>query len=387
MTERHRRVTNSARVSCPAEVSSPADSTVAGETWTGAGVTPAGGGPFLNKAYAMARAGGHTAPTGEGPKTVHVDYDDDCSWQRLSGQALIEALDWVISEGNGFPDSSASHANWCSRAWQVADAARSHLSFDSQNGVMQDDLAAIMRAVGLSDAARQYSPHEAVQRDLLPRLAKIFDNTSLVARYQLDLQFHGPDNLEGIWRAYQSTRCTLAGDLLEGWGRTPGAAIENAVDAIRAASPNIDEPEGEMLEDLCHRLDKWRLYGCADAALEAAHAIRTLLTGRAKMRRRFEEMYECAQKYGGGLQRLGEMLRAKVAPASLDGLRAGDDVIAGLETVLRRLIEREPVAWQVTHEDGYQTVTWTPEGIANAKAAGCTMKPLFFGLEASDGQQ
>ncbi len=37
----------------------------------------------------------------------------------------------------------------------------------------QDDLAAILRAVGLSDAARPYSPHEVVQRDLLPRLRRL----------------------------------------------------------------------------------------------------------------------------------------------------------------------------------------------------------------------
>ncbi len=323
--------------------------------------------------------------------TIHYPTEgaDDCwgenSWQRLRGQALLEALDWVISEGNGFPESTARHAHWCSRAYQACDAAReSLLSPDSDT--LQDDLAAILRAVGLSDAARPYSPHEVVQRDLLPRLAKVFDNTSLVSRYQLDLQFHGPDNLEGIWRAYQSTRVTLVGDLVEGWGRTPGAAIENAVAAIFATTspaspwlPNVDEPEGEALEDLCMRLDKWRLYGCADSAPQAAEAIRNLLVGRTKMRRRFDEMYECAQKYGGSLQRLAEMLRSSVSLASFDGLRAGDDVMAGLEAALPRLIERanrEPVAWLVTHDDGYEVVTWTPEGVANAKAAGCKLIPL-----------
>ena len=354
----------------------------------------AGSVQFLNKAYAMAHAGGGgPEPAADGPKTITIHYPtegaDDCwgenSWQRLRGQALLEALDWVISEGNGFPESTARHAHWCSRAYQACDAAReSLLSPDSDT--LQDDLAAILRAVGLSDAARPYSPHEVVQRDLLPRLAKVFDNTSLVSRYQLDLQFHGPDNLEGIWRAYQSTRVTLVGDLVEGWGRTPGAAIENAVAAIFATTspaspwlPNVDEPEGEALEDLCMRLDKWRLYGCADSAPQAAEAIRNLLVGRTKMRRRFDEMYECAQKYGGSLQRLAEMLRSSVSLASFDGLRAGDDVMAGLEAALPRLIERanrEPVAWLVTHDDGYEVVTWTPEGVANAKAAGCKLIPL-----------
>lgn len=138
---------------------------------------------------------------------------------------------------------------------------------------------------------------------------------------------------------------------------------------------NVDEPESETLEDLCHRLDKWRIYGCAGSAPQAAEAIRALLAGRAKARRRFEEMYECAQRYGGSLQRIAAMLR----------LRAGDDVMVESEAAVQRLLTREPVAWQVTHDDGYQTVTWTPEGIANAKAAGCTMKPLVFGVEASDG--
>lgn len=39
--------------------------------------------------------------------------------------------------------------------------------------VAQDDLAAILRAAGLSDAARPYSPHECVQRDLLPAIRRL----------------------------------------------------------------------------------------------------------------------------------------------------------------------------------------------------------------------
>lgn len=148
--------------------------------------------------------------------------------------------------------------------------------------------------------------------------------TSLVSRYQLDLQYFGPDNREGVWRAYQSTRCTLGGDLMEGWGSTPGSAIENAVEAINAATPYVDEPEGEELEELCLRLTV--LGHPADK--EAADAIRQLLIQRSKMRRRFDEMYECAQKYGGSLQRIGAML----------GLRAGDDVMVESEAALQRLL-------------------------------------------------
>lgn len=41
----------------------------------------------------------------------------------------------------------------------------------------------------------------------------------------------------------------------------------------------------------------------------------------------------------------------------------------------------EPVAWLVTHPDGYRSCTWTPEGYANAKAAteagGGSLTPLY----------
>jgi hypothetical protein len=37
----------------------------------------------------------------------------------------------------------------------------------------QNDLAAILRALGLSDHARPYSCHEVVLRDVLPRIAEL----------------------------------------------------------------------------------------------------------------------------------------------------------------------------------------------------------------------
>jgi hypothetical protein len=55
--------------------------------------------------------------------------------------------------------------------------------------VMQDDLADIFRAVGLSDSARPYSCHKAVHRDLMPRLemlSKLLAAATVVAAYSVD---------------------------------------------------------------------------------------------------------------------------------------------------------------------------------------------------------
>lgn len=41
------------------------------------------------------------------------------------------------------------------------------------DAVAQDDLAEILRALGLSDAARPYSCHETVLRDVLPAIRSL----------------------------------------------------------------------------------------------------------------------------------------------------------------------------------------------------------------------
>lgn len=52
--------------------------------------------------------------------------------------------------------------------------------------VAQDDLRQIMRELGISTHARPYSPHEVVQREVLPRL-----------KWLMDMNYPGPRDDKG----------------------------------------------------------------------------------------------------------------------------------------------------------------------------------------------
>lgn len=214
MTERHRRVTNSARVSCPAEVSSPAASTVDGETWTGAGVTPAGGGPFLNPDAADALidavlgwSEGDRADR-EWNERLLLDAVEQYRCRSREVRNLTSAKRywcWKHSAyGEGTCPICSERNEWTRRTDQRIDeesadpenarcaaATEQVRSSDPDIDTFQDDLAAILRAVVLSDAARPYSAHEVVQRDLLPRLVQIDALLVLLGRaYRNDLGWH-----------------------------------------------------------------------------------------------------------------------------------------------------------------------------------------------------
>jgi ABC-type antimicrobial peptide transport system ATPase subunit len=44
---------------------------------------------------------------------------------------------------------------------------------DTDVSVMQDDLAAVLRALGLGDHARPVSPHEVMRREVLPAIERL----------------------------------------------------------------------------------------------------------------------------------------------------------------------------------------------------------------------
>lgn len=84
----------------------------------------------------------------------------------------------------------------------------------AQLDVAQDDLAAMLRAVGLSDAARPYSAHEVVQRELLPRLHALLaveqaaprspprEPTSEMLEAAEEFSYRNPPcDKAGMWRA------------------------------------------------------------------------------------------------------------------------------------------------------------------------------------------
>lgn len=60
--------------------------------------------------------------------------------------------------------------------------------------VAQDDLRAILLALGLSDAARPYSCHECVHREVLPAIARLHVVMTLIDEHFLSEPCHYGDD-------------------------------------------------------------------------------------------------------------------------------------------------------------------------------------------------
>lgn len=52
----------------------------------------------------------------------------------------------------------------------------------SNGEVYQDDVADLLRALGLSDHARPYSAHEVLQREILPRIRELYAGLEVAVR-------------------------------------------------------------------------------------------------------------------------------------------------------------------------------------------------------------
>lgn len=88
------------------------------------------------------------------------------------GRAVMEALtdaDPKLWFDVGVALASDDRVQEAIRSAQLRDGRMS----PSEREVMLDDLDEILRALGLGDHARTYSPHEVVQREILPAIREL----------------------------------------------------------------------------------------------------------------------------------------------------------------------------------------------------------------------
>lgn len=87
------------------------------------------------------------------------------------GQAVLQALTEV--DGDLWFDVGVALVTNPEVQEAIRDASDPGRLGSEERATMQDDIGAILEALGLGDHARTYSPHEVVQREILPAIREL----------------------------------------------------------------------------------------------------------------------------------------------------------------------------------------------------------------------